>query len=180
MPSWPQTLTTGSAVCRILNLPGSYPVWLFFSLFCKLTYSRCLFYKPGIQSSAPNPETAVCVSMTSASSAGPKGSASAMEGYPVLCGLEHQAISSLLWKTCCTSHGALPSNAKWEEEEKRMHCTAFLITQCYVCSFSATASSSFIMKVFLGHRQQTKPLYCSVNNYVTDEYCQNFDHLPSW
>ena len=60
-----------------------------------------------------------------------------------------------------------------------MRCAASLTTQRYVCSFSATASSSFVTKVFLGHRQQTQPLCCSVNNYVTDEYCQNFDRLPS-
>lgn len=127
-----------------------------------MTCSLCLSSKPGIEIPAPNPETEAVWAWPF--SAGPKGSVKWFPGPP---GLEHQVISSLLWKTCHISHSALPRKAQRREEARG--CTAQPPQPPSVaCPSSATASSSFLTKVFLDHRQQTQSSCSSVSHYVTD------------
>lgn len=117
--------------------------------------------------------------MTSASSAEPKGSASALGGHFQA----HLDQSSEQSPVCCERPAVLlagPYLARQNERREREDALRSFHNHPVLCLFSATASSSAGTKVFLGHRQQTQPLCCSVNNDVTDEYCQNFDHLPSW
>lgn len=68
-------------------------------------------------------------------------------------------LSYLSW--CFTLQGT--------REEEAGGCTAQPPqTLSVACSSSATASSSFLMEVFLEHRQQTQSLCSSVSHFVMD------------